>query len=393
MPDNISTQLLEDSNEHVIDLMRVAASVRKDVLSLLDELESDLAAKIEKVVSKNGLTPQRLISLLKQTRDTIQSAYVRVNESSEADLVKVARAASQNVVASINEAIRVPIVSHNFTLEQLTDLVSHTYIGGAFASEWWEKQGEALTGRFAIQMRLGLLQGESIPDLVRRVRGTKTANFTDGVMNIPRNQAEALVRTSVLASGNSARLATFIQNKDLIDSVQWCSVLDSRTTIRCIALDGLTWELPASGDQNDYGGFTPEGHNKDFSPPPIHWNCRSTIISVLKKFSQLKDNGKPIVDTFQQRLMEQGFSADEAAQIEKDTRASADGQVATDKGFKGWLESKGAQYQDDLLGKTAGQLFRDGKLTLQDLTDQSSRPLSAQALLDKVAKRGYIVKP
>ncbi len=133
----------------------------------------------------------------------------------------------------------------------------------------------------------------------------------------------------------------------------------------CIALDGLTWELPESGDPEDYGGYVPIDHDKEFPGPTAHFNCRSTQVSLLKSFNELKGELDP----------------EHVDQISEATRASMDGQVGVVDGYAGWLDGKSVDEQNAILGETAASLWRDGKLDLTDITDQSNRPLTSEELL------------
>jgi SPP1 gp7 family putative phage head morphogenesis protein len=285
-------------------------------------------------------------------------------------------------------------MSATFNKAEFQAMAKKTLLNGRYADEWWSRQAKNLQDRFTVQMRLGMLQGESISDLVKRLRGTKAANFSDGLMQMQRYQAEALVRTSVIAISNAARLQSFIQNADIIKGVQWVSTLDSRTTEICIALDGKMWTLPESGDIENYAGYKPIGHDKNFPGPTAHFGCRSTQIAVMESFKDLaaqaaKKRGKTLGKSrfdefFQQALLDQGFSEEEAAGIKANTRASMDGQVGTDGGYAKWLNGKDAAFQDELLGKTAGKLWRAGQIDLTDITNTDNRPLSSEALLAKV---------
>ena len=132
--------------------------------------------------------------------------------------------------------------------------------------------------------------------------------------------------------------------------VQWVATLDNRTTRICIALDGLMWALPDT-DAQDYGDYTPLGHDKDFPGPTAHWGCRSTQISVLKPFDAL--------------IGPKGaLSKAEAMEISKGTRASMDGQVGVAAGFRTWLGGKSETFQNNLLGEAAAELWRAGNLSL-----------------------------
>ena len=68
-------------------------------------------------------------------------------------------------------------------------------------------------------------------------------------------------------------------------------------------------------------------------------------------------------------------------------RASMDGAVSDKMSFNDWLGTKSDAQQDDILGAGRAQLFRDGKITMRDLLDQSGRPLSFEDLQDKHGAR------
>src|SRR3546814_8134406 len=92
--------------------------------------------------------------------------------------------------------------------------------------------------------------------MVRTLRGTKAAGYADGLLEISRRDAAAVVRTAVNHTGNYAREALYAENADIVSKVQWHSTLDGRTCPQCAGLDGKTFEL----------GKGPR--------PPAHYGCR-----------------------------------------------------------------------------------------------------------------------
>ena len=92
-------------------------------------------------------------------------------------------------------------------------------------------------------MRIGITGGENLQNLIQRVRGTKAANFTDGIEGLQKNKAEALVRSSVAAVNLEALIKTYEANGDLFNGYQWLATLDSRTSDICKARSGLTWDM------------------------------------------------------------------------------------------------------------------------------------------------------
>jgi len=226
-----------------------------------------------------------------------------------------------------------------------------------------------LQDRFTVAMRTGMLQGESVPQLAARVRGTRALGYTDGIMNLSRQQAQTLVRTSVIGVANLSRLNTYADNADLIKAIQWVSVLDDRTTLICIGLDGKQWKMPPSGDMEDYGGYEPIDHNKAFPGPTAHWGCRSTQVSVLKSLDELA-------------------TQDAYANLPEDiqdpaVRAAMDGQEQVGGTYEDWLNRQDVATQNDILGIGRAELFRAGQLDLTDITDQSNDPLTTEQLIAK----------
>lgn len=387
---NANDKVLDGVTTHSINLLRVAAGQRTKVLAMLEDLGIDLASDIAKGASK----PDRLAALLKQTKGTIQTAYAAIKANNGAALAKIAHLEATKTVNVINGAIGVPLATVGQTPEQLAAIAGKTLIGGKYPAEWWDAQDANLRDRFAAQMRQGMLRGESVDDLVKRVRGSKAAGYTDGLMLASKRQAEALVRTSVIATANEARIKTLEANQDVNKGIQWVATLDSRTTPQCRALDGKQWTLP---------DYKPVGHDKAFPGPTAHWNCRSTQIGVLRSWaelagpnSKLKDgDGKPadIGDLLAAKLEKMGMGAEQIAKAKLSTRASMDGQVARELDFDGWLKTKGDAFADDLLGPGRAKLWRDGKVTIAEMTDQNSRPLSLGELQDMIAKNTDVVAP
>ena len=126
------------------------------------------------------------------------------------------------------------------------------------------RQAANLEQRVYDQLNVGIVQGETLPQLVRRLRGTRANGFTDGVMDISRRDATRLVRTQFNAVANTAQLAVYDANPQSIRAVRWLSTLDSRTSLVCIARSGLLYSIPAHNPINHQVVF--------LGGPPAHWN-------------------------------------------------------------------------------------------------------------------------
>ena len=161
------------------------------------------------------------------------------------------------------------------------------------------------------------------------------------------HQVSALVHTTVVQASNLAREMTIQANDDIIDRVQWVSTLDGKTTATCQSLDGKIFEK----------GVGPR--------PPIHFNCRSTVIPLVKEeFRILKDG-----DSTRPAVTDKG-----AEQVDSRTT------------YNSWLKRQPKGFQEEVLGEQRMKLFRDGKLSLDSFVDENYVPLTLDELKRKEPK-------
>jgi SPP1 gp7 family putative phage head morphogenesis protein len=196
-------------------------------------------------------------------------------------------------------------------------------------------------------IRIGFVEGETIDQLVRRIRGTRVNQFKDGILEINRRNAEALVRTAVSHTAQSARDDVFAANSDIIKGWRFTATLDSRTSAVCRGLDGKVFDI----------GKGPK--------PPRHWNCRSVSVAVLRSWREM------------------GIDIDETPNP-ANTRASMNGQVPATETYDSWLRKQPVEFQNDVLGVKKAQLFRAG-LTLDKFTNRQGDELSLSELARKEA--------
>lgn len=325
-----------------IDLARFDAGIRQRVIALLQALERDVTAQLAGAGPLTEWRRARLQQFLAEIRASIDDHYERISTLTAVEMQGLAHAEAQWQATTINGAVGIELAKAMPSETQLARLANSTLIQGAVQGDWWKRQSQDTQFRFMTEMRIGIGQGQTNPQLVRRVVG---------LLETSRRNAEAVVRTSVQTVASAARQDTMQANADVLAGMQQVSTLDSRTTDICMAYSGGVWDLdgkPIRGTKLPFNGG-----------PPRHWNCRSTLIPVTKTFREL------------------GLDIDE---VSPSTRASLDGQVAGDLSFADWLKGRTKEQQDDALGAGRADLWRDGKITLPQLLDQSGRPLTLEQL-------------
>ena len=106
--------------------------------------------------------------------------------------------------------------------------------------------------------------GESIPDLTKRVN-----EIFDGW---EKWRAERLARTESIRGSNQGALETY-RTSGVVDRVMWLATPTEKTCEQCMGLDGKVVELGEDFFDADYG---------DGNAPPVHPNCRCTVLPILE---------------------------------------------------------------------------------------------------------------
>lgn len=335
---------------HTINLLRLSAATQAAIIEILSKMIDELIGKL----ARSDLTEyqtSRFQTLRKDAETIVGSYYLLASQKLSEVVSGLAQLEAKFARQAIADAAKVDIFRAMPTMRVLESLTKNADILGAPAREWWRRQSADTTFRYVQAVRQGIAQSETNGQIIGRVWN----KHDGGILQVAKNNAEALVRTSVQSVANIARNATFQSNGDVVQGIIWVSTLDARTSAICIARSGLKWRLDG----------TPVDHNIPYMLPPAHFNCRSATIPWLKSW---RDLGIPIDE----------FPAS--------TRSSMDGQVSADLSFADWLDKKPQSFQDELLGKGRAQLWRDGTITLNQLLDQSGNPLS---LAELKAKYGH----
>lgn len=359
----LNDQLADKFIGHDVNLQRLQAEHRRILLKELKALESQIIAKLKNMAGES-FTKARQTALLKQVQKTIQTGYRTIYQAHREAALAMATFDVQKIPTVVNGVVSVQMFTVGVPESVIASLLKDSVVLGAPLRKIWEQEAGALNQAFIAQMRQGILAGETTDQLIRRVRGTQAANFKDGIMNPRERAVEMRVRTSAQSILNDARWESYQANSDLIQGVQWQSVLDDRTSEICMALSGQTWDLsgnPLGDTDQPFPG-----------PPPAHPNCRSTLVPILKSWEEL--TGIKGLDRAAKR---------ELKDLPESKQASMDGQVAAKLTYEEWLGRKSQAFQEEVLGPGKYRLWKSGKISLKDLIDQRGNPLTLAQLQER----------
>ena len=235
-------------------------------------------------------------------------------------------------------------------LSELRDLVTSTPLrDGRVLREHFVAIGIGETMRIESTIRRGRLERLSNEQIARQVR-------TGAPGRVTQHQSRAIVRTAVIQMATNASTRVYEQNGDILRGYQYVATLDSRTTPICARNDGRVFAFDAE--------YQPK--------PPLHWNCRSTTIPVVKRFSQVEDGVIRRSPTDAQR-------------------AAINGPRPARENYGEWLMRQTPEIQLRHLGDPERvRLFRQGNLTLTQFSTPDGELLSIERLetLNRNATRG-----
>lgn len=322
------------------EIRKVIKLLNKSILpDILDKLEKRLR-KIEERGSDLGAdTTKRLQDMQKELTKLSDDLAAQVQTSISTDMSDLSRHEvdwQANVIKhSVGFDIDMVIPSPRAVLAA----TKATSFAGLKIDDWFETLSRSTQRNVMSAVNRGIVEGETVDQITRRIRGSKALNYTDGVFETTRRQAETLTRTTISHVSNQAALEFYKANDDIISGLKWISTLDSRTSVICAGLDGKIF-APDKGPR-----------------PPAHPNCRSRMTAILKDADALglKD-------------------------IPEGKRASMDGQVPGSTTYEQWLRRQSVSVQEEVLGVTKSKLFRDGNLSIERFTDSNLKPLSIEQL-------------
>jgi SPP1 gp7 family putative phage head morphogenesis protein len=328
MATTVNEALLDSEVGHQIDLNRYSNGVVRRMLALLNRVDPDLMAQLQAALErlpKESYTVQRLDSLLASVRELNGKAYEQFTAGLGAELKSLTDYEAGYQYQLFDDLLPARISIASVAVDQVHAAAMARPFQGRLLKEWAGSLESGRMQRIRDAVRIGFVENQTVAQIVQRIRGSRALGYADGLLQIDRRHAEAVVRTAIQHTANYARDSFYSSNAELIKGLRWVATLDSRTSPICRARDGKVYSL------------------KNGPRPPAHWNCRSVMTPVLKSWREL------------------GINADE---IPPGTRASMDGQVPGDLTYEQWLKRQSTARQNEVLGVTKAKLFRDGGLKL-----------------------------
>lgn len=262
---------------------------------------------------------------------------------------------------------------------EISKIVSSRPFQGRLLRQWTSQLAQDERRRMMNEIRIGLTQGETATQITRRIVGSGVLGGRDGVTNLTRSHVQTLVRTAINHVGTSARREFALANQRLFKREQWVAVLDGRTSVICLNLNGRLFPVGK-------GIF-----------PPAHLNCRSIRSPFIDTTEAVRHRLKP---TEQKRLLRefgdqeglgrvrsrrdlsrtQKKAFDTFARVRVREMIGASPPVMSTEDF---LNGLPMGELEDVLGVSKAALQRRGGLSIGRLVDRQGSPLTLASLAEK----------
>ena len=302
-----------------IALGRYSTHVVRQVLGLLQRTETTVVDRVK--LADDSLSGDRLRRLVQELRTVMDAGYTLLNQHLEGELDALAGPESRFVGTTLKEAGATINLDDLPSVSQIVAAAKARPFQGVHLRDALRELSDNAAKRVRNAVQSGFVEGQSPAQVARTLRGTAAARYKDGVLATSRRGAETLVRTAVTHTASVAAQETYDAFSDVVSGVVWSSILDGRTTLICIGLNGRHFPVD-SGKR-----------------PPAHWGCRSIIVPEIKGV--------------------------ESAPIPS---------------YADWLKRQTVAQQDDVLGPARARLWRAGKVALESFTDRKGQVLTLEQL-------------
>lgn len=381
---------------HQIGLLRVSNTTARKMIELLNRSEAVLTARLHREVEKLGsinalnysANARRITEMIRRIQEVRKQAWEAAEALVTGELEGIGLWEVDWNKAAIEESIGVALDVKGLTASKVKGIVSKQPFQGRLLKKWFESLSGADQARVEEVIQQGLIEGANPTAMARQLTGTRANKYADGLFNVTRNQADSVVKTAVNHIANRTREDVWRANSDIILGVQWVSVLDGRTTAICRALDGKYAPLPGLPDKlaKNLPRLRPSGRR-----PPAHFRCRSLVVAIFDPEGvSAKVGVRPYVRSTKTRKGREvdfvkqakaqggwgGMSRRERQAAVREVRREWSekhvGRAPASIDYQDWLKGQPVGFQNELLGKTRGELFRKGNLTVDQFVDFSS---------------------
>ncbi|MBN2312359.1 MAG: minor capsid protein [Sedimentisphaerales bacterium] len=372
LPFTVNEMIADRVIRHALYLERYKSSVVVDLLKEFNQrLGPQLTEAIEKNLRKVTAKNKVLQELFKTNGELVREEYALMQSRLYAHAKDFSVAESLFLVNAMQSASP---IAFDFVLPApslIKNIIENQAMNGALVKTWFGKLSTDTAFAVNRQIQMGVIEGQGIDAIVRRIKGTKALKYSDGILNKSRHELQAIVRTSIAHVAEATSQELYAANQDVIKGVEIIGTLDSRTCIECMNQDGKVYQVD-------------EGPR-----PAFHFNCRCKTVPVLKSWKELGIKGlgelppgtrsSSAITTAEKKRIRK-LPKEEREAIKR----KLEGQIPATLKYPEWIKRQKADVQNEALGVNRAKLLRSGKVTFKQFFDRKGSLLTLDELMSKI---------
>jgi SPP1 gp7 family putative phage head morphogenesis protein len=300
--------------------------IRQHRKNLAEILKKDIRSSVKPEVTRFGNEMNKSVSSSLSELFTAETAFHKNNLDSE--IKKFYRTQKPTTKELLSEITGPRIKGVRTVKDNLSNIAS----------------GELV--RIQTKVKAGLANGLTQNDIIKDV--LKTTKITE-------HQARTLTRTSMTSVQTQALGNLMEANKEVLNGFMFTAILDGRTSSICSFHNGQVYKVGDTRYQ-----------------PPLHFNCRSTMVPVVKDKADLEalesKNIKP-------------------RNLKNMNPTELTGEPSKIKTYSDWLRRQSTAVQiKNLGGERQAKLFQQGKLLASEFVSPVGKALSIAGLMRRANK-------
>lgn len=274
-------ELAKQIADHQARLQVIGSNWGEEINNTLDATEKKFLEKLQKELKNFDFVPnqKKTLEQLKKINEKLIKIRTQAWIEAQASVTYECKKLSENEV-KWGKRVAKEMTGEKKLNEpeqlQLNLVVENTLSSGRTLQQWFLKIAADDAARIETVVQQGFSSGLSIDEIVRQIIGTKANDYRDGIFNTTRNEANNIARTICNGIANSAKMAFYQANDDVITGVEILATLDGRTCPVCASLDRKRYKM-------------------DETPPslPLHHQCRCVLLPVTPA-SDFADEQRPM---------------------------------------------------------------------------------------------------
>lgn len=368
---------------HSLYVNRYAANLARLGNDRLLTTEREIRALItEYVAFLEGVpvTTKRGQKLLKEFERKLvelrRKAWVELTQELDKEIKQFAKVDHAAQIKVVDDVVPIMVGMNALDIGTITAIATVQPFEGNTLRGWMTLAQRRDINRIMRVARIGMVNGETVEEIVKRVIGSKKYQYKDGMTRKFKSDIEANVITCINGISNQVWANLAAANDDIIGFEVFQATLDIRTTLVCAGNDNKLFKV----------GEGPI--------PPLHMRCRSKRLPVV---TEAAFNRRGMDPTFEKELVQDFARKNGLGQVNsvkdlpygyksaynkwmRGRRRELLGDAPADLRFEDWLRKRSTAFQDEYLGKRKAELFRQNKLSLDKFVTREGYELTIDQL-------------